>query len=56
MAMVVGVVPRGKLQAESNFGVLLGLLSLAIKTTCPMPTLKVARLLENYGLWKSKEK
>lgn len=54
VAMVVGVVPRGNIPAESNFGVLLGLLSLAIKTTCPTPTLKVARLLENYLYGKVK--
>lgn len=54
---MVGVDPRGKLQAESNFGVLLGLLSLAIKTTWPMPTLRLARLLKNYlRISKSKEK
>lgn len=40
--------PRGKLRTESNFRVLLGLLSLAIKTTWPMPTLRVTRLLKNY--------
>lgn len=54
---MVVVVPRGKLRAESNFGVVIGLLSLAIKTTCPMPTLRVARLLENcvYGKVKRNE-